>query len=140
LAVVDFEISFIDDGQIAVVKASGRATLEEISATMEASTSDPRWRAGMAVLADYNELDLSGLSSQEIENLTSGHFTQANVASDEVAGRFAIVGSTPAKFGLGRKFEISAEDVLPFRVRVFSTTDDALAWLREERATARQQD
>ena len=129
--VVDFEISFIDDEQIVVVKTSGRATLEGFDAYLDAMTSDPRWRTGMSILSDHSELDTSDLSQHDIENLVSHRLSETAVVG---GGLCAIVAGTPLSFGLGRMFEAYAEDVLPLRIRVFATTDEALAWLREERA------
>ena len=125
---MDFEISFIDDAQIAMVKTSGRATLEGFDAFLEAMTSDPRWLTGMSILGDHSELDMSSMSAQEIENLVSARLLRASAVG---AGRLAIVAGNPLTFGFGRMFETYAEDVLPFRMRIFKKTDDALAWLRE---------
>ena len=44
---MNFEISFIDGDQIAVVKTSGHATREGFDAFPEAVMADPRWRGGM---------------------------------------------------------------------------------------------
>lgn len=128
---VDFEISFIDDAQIAMVKTSGHATPEGFDAFVEAMTSDPRWRTGMNILGDHSNLDMSGLSSQDIENLVSSRLLRARLVG---TGRLAIVAGTSLTFGFGRMAEAYAEDVLPFRMRIFKKTDDALAWLREEPA------
>jgi hypothetical protein len=126
---VDFEISFIDDGQIAVVKTSWQATLDGFAAYLEAMTSDPRWRTGMSVLSDHSELDTGGFSSQDIENLVKSRLSQTGVVG---GGLCAIVARTPLNFGFGRVFMAYSEGVLPLRTHIFNTTDDALAWLREE--------
>ena len=128
---MDFEISFIDDPQIAVIKTSGCATLEGFDAFLEAMLSDPRWRPGMSILGDHSELDMSGLSSQDIENLVSSRLLRADAIG---TGRLAIVAGESLTFGFGRVAEAYAENVLPYRMNIFYTTDEALAWLREERA------
>ena len=128
---MDFEISFIDDAQIAVVKTSGRATIEGFDAFLEAVTSDPRWRPGMSILSDHSELDVAHISSQDIESIVSFRLSRADELGD---GCLALVANTPLKYGLSREFEAYGEVVLPLRTRIFATTDDALAWLREESA------
>lgn len=126
---MNFEISFIDGDQIAVVKTSGHATREGFDAFPEAVMADPRWRRGMSILGDHRELDMSGLSAQDIRDLGNNRLLRGGAIG---AGRLAIVASTPAAFGLARMAENYGEGVMPCLVRAFKTTDEALAWLREK--------
>ena len=84
------------------------------------------------MLSDHTDLDVSELSAAEIEQIAA--------ARDRFAGSLGacsalVVGpGSPAKYGLARMFEALATEEPGDPVRVFETSDAALAWLRAEDA------
>jgi hypothetical protein len=125
---MEYEISFDSDAEIAIVRTSGAASLEGFSAYLRALVSDPRWRRGMDVLSDHTALDAGNLTAADIEALVAVHYPYAHAIGP---GLCAIVCGSSLKFGLARMFDAHASLQLPFRSRIFTNVDEAVAWLRE---------
>lgn len=126
---VEFEISFESDPEIAIVKTRGRGELDGFREYLNALVSDERWRSGMDVLSSHRDLDVKDFAAADIEALVIVHGPFAEAIGP---GLCAIVAGSSLKFGLARMFEAHSEGLLPFRVRVFSTEDEARRWLSDE--------
>lgn len=124
---MEYEIDFDAEAEIAIVRTSGVASLEGFSAYLRSLVSDPRWRRGMDVLSDHTALDAGNLTAGDIEALVGIHLPFAHAIGP---GLCAIVCGSSLKFGLARMFDAHALGQLPFKVRVYASVDEALAWLR----------
>jgi len=124
---VEFEITFDTDADLAIVRAWGVAGAEGFSAYLSALTSDQRWRPGMDILSDFKDLDASQFTAVDIEGLVNIHLPFVEAIGP---GLCAVVAGSSLKFGLARMFEAHAEERLPFRLRIFATSEEAFDWLR----------
>lgn len=130
---MDFEITFDDDAQIAIVRTSGKTSPPDITACLRALVSDPRWRTGMNVLSDHSSLDAGDLTADDIESIVYAHLPFAEAIGP---GLYAIVTGSTLKFGLARMFEAHAAGQLAFRIRIFAAEDEALEWLTSQGRTS----
>jgi hypothetical protein len=108
------------------VRTRGLPSAEGFAAYLRALVSDRRWRPGMDVLSDHSELEAGHLTAHDVEGLVGIHLPFAEAIGP---GLCAVVAGSSLKFGLARMFEAHAEKQLPFRLRVFVTGEEALAWL-----------
>jgi hypothetical protein len=128
---VEFEVTFSDGGRPADVEisVSGLPTAAEFAKLNEQLLSDSRFRTGITMLVDCTALDTSGMSDEDVQELTEPmvqrdwHFPPSAVAiiapSDRV---FESARSYRAHLGGSRS-----------RRQVFRTRADAEAWLEEQR-------
>jgi hypothetical protein len=124
---MEYEIAFDTDSALAIVRTGGVARLEDFSALLRALVSDSRWQRGMDVLSDHTALDAGELTAGDVEALVGVHLPFAHAIGP---GMCAVVAGSSLKFGLARMFEAHAERLLPFRMRVFTSTEEAFIWLR----------
>lgn len=128
---MEFEVAFSDDGRPADVEivASGVPTPAEFAKLNEELLSDKRFRAGVTMLVDCTALDTSGMSDEDVQELTEPmvqrdwHFPPAAVAIVAPGDRvFEAARSYRAHLGGSRS-----------RRQVFRNRADAEAWLAEQR-------
>jgi len=117
--------SHIDEERRRVVaRVHGDFTLGEIFEAINRSVQDPRFRPGFSVLSDHTAVGepLTSLQAQQmVEHLNS--------LTEFMAGsRWAVIASKPASYGMLHMVSVLAEHV-PMDVRVFSTHEEAEAWL-----------
>lgn len=124
---MEFEIEFDTGSDIAIIRTRGIADPEGFNAYLAALVSDPRWHPGMSTLTDHTALDVGHVTAADVEALVDIHSRFAEAIGP---GLSAIVAGSSLKFGLARMFEAHAEDRLPNRLRIFTTVDEALSWLR----------
>jgi hypothetical protein len=126
---MEFELSWIDPTLIRS-RTWGVASVEGFEAVYKAIVAESRFRPGVKLLSDHRDLDGSGLSGADVEKIAAVRGRYAELALSPSA---IVVGSdSPLKYGLARVFGAYASTgegaVL---VRVFETTDEAMAWLDE---------
>ena len=121
-----FELVYGGDGpEDLLIRASGRADGPEYEAFYDDLVADPRFRRGMRILADFREVDISGLTSAAVVSIGK------SVAAREGAwgpARYAIVVPNVAGFGLIRMAELTA-GLKEMQVHAAYTLEDARAWL-----------
>lgn len=120
--------SHIDEERRCVVaKISGDFTLDEIVETIDRSVRDPRFRPGFAVLSDHTAVG-EPLTPVQARRMVDHLESLANVMR---GSRWAVVTTKAASFGMLRMVSALAERI-PMEIRVFSSHQDAEAWLFSE--------
>jgi hypothetical protein len=125
---MEYEFIFVDSSLV-ICRSFGVASVEGFVDSVEALTSDPRWRPGMDTISDHTHLGISQLTASDIEQIAS----QEGERSDEIGpGRAAIVvgPDSPNRYGLARMFEAYIEPLVGANFRAFRTFGEALVWLR----------
>jgi len=118
---MESSITIGDDGGVLTVRLRGPVTREEARAAGERLSAHTAAAVPPAVVIDASELDVSTLTSAEIEAL----------AQHPVPCRLlAVVAETDLRFGLARMFELMhQEHEHCCRTAVFRTAAAALAWI-----------
>lgn len=121
----DIEIA----GRFARVRVSGKPSAEGFAATANTLVSMPGWHAGMNILVDYRELDLSRLPGYEVKLFARA---LAPYRAQLGKGRCAVFHTMPVNFGLGRMWEAFMAQYSDLRVGVFYTLDEAQHWVASQ--------
>lgn len=111
-----------------IIRARGEATVQGFDAYLREALGDPRWRAGMNILADFTDLDLSSLSAKDIQHLASMHEVYREQLDSPAV---AVVAGRPVNFGLVRMWEAIVEGRVDLRTRPFYTVNEAEAWISQ---------
>jgi hypothetical protein len=126
---VEFGFEYGGDPQDVTISASGVADLAGLRRLSADFKSDPRYRAGLVILADYSDLDMSGLSDLDIEQVAAATVQHQ---SDSSPGALAIVASNLQTFVRAREGIAHLGGSQAYR-RAFKSHEEAMAWLREQR-------
>lgn len=123
-------IEFGGAPQDVTVTTSGVASRQGFFEKIDEVTSDPRWRAGMALFVDHTRLDTSLLSGCDIEAVAD-HLH----GLDGRLGEAIVAIAAPDAYTAGLA-AVLAKYAAPVRcvVLTFGSREDALAWLREQRS------
>src|SRR3954453_3268265 len=120
------------DPQDLTIVLSGRADPAGLHRLNDALGSDPRFRAGLAILVDVSALDVSGLDSTALAVAT-----EPVVERDWFARPLAVAIVAPDENTFARAAEYRAYvGGSRSKRRVFSSEEEAHAWLREQRVGA----
>lgn len=130
---VEHTIAFGGAPQDVLVTTRGCATVDGVNSYLEELVSDPRYRAGMLILMDHTDLDVSSLSADDTRSIAAHAVSLGDRLGSPL---IAHVTPTPEAFGVTRMTRAYAEDAAS-RSRVFYTRDAALVWL-ENAVTARR--
>ena len=103
---------------------TGRFTLAEIVAAIDAATSDPEFERGFDVLSDHTAVE-EPLTPSQAEQMVAHLRT---LSRQLVGARWAIVTRKPASYGMMRMLSVLAEQV-PMRVEVLNSLEEAEQWL-----------
>ena len=117
---IDFDID------AATFTTVGAASLEGFRRGIQALVDDPRFQPGMPILADYTELDSSGLTPDDVRAI--GDFT-ASLADRIGPSTIAVVVPNALTFGFVRMGEMQANQP-QLNVRIFYSRPEAVEWLR----------
>ena len=116
-------------GNLFRMDLEGTYTPEEIIQTYDAAFNDPDFPTDPHFLCDVTRsAELANRDSETIRDIAQ-YFGEH---SDRVGDRCAIVAAKPIHYGLGRMAATIAE-MHGADVQVFSTVEDALAWLGTEK-------
>ena len=110
---------------VVAITSSGRAHVADFLG-VEEFLSDSRFQPGMLVLADHSALDLTELSSADVQTIGRAYRDFLDRVGQS---RIAIVVSQPFAFGLARMAEAYAGQPAPNQ-RIFYSRDEAISWLR----------
>jgi hypothetical protein len=129
---MESEITWIEPSLVSV-RNSGLASVEGFAAVYERLAAEPGFGPGVKILSDHTALDISQLKVGDIEEIAALRDRYAR----SLAARSALVvgSSSPVKYGLGRMFEAFSADEPEGLIRVFETSDEALAWLQDDNTT-----
>jgi len=126
---MEFAIDFGGEPQDVAVTAWGIADPAGLTRLHTGLTSDPRYRAGLLILADYSGLDMSDLTDRDIERVAAA-IAESDWESPPRA--VAIVASNLPTFVPTRMMVAHLGGSLSHH-RVFTSREAAVAWLREQR-------
>jgi len=125
---MEFEITWIDPSLV-ICRTSGVASVEGYRAMMQALTSQPQFRPGIDLIVDHTNVDVSALTTVEIEQVAGFRVQFTGTAAGRAAG---VVGlGSPMKYGLARIFSAYVDAGAGTEIELFETIDEAMAWLRE---------
>lgn len=126
---MEFEFTWIEPSLVAV-RTSGLASADGFEALFGELSAQPEFGPGVKMLSDHTNLDVSALTAVDIERITA---IRAVYTRSLGARSALVVGSdSPAKYGLARMFEAFAVSGGEDSVRVFETTEEAMAWLEAD--------
>lgn len=127
---MEFAIEFGGDPQDVTIRASGPADSAGYKLLSQQLVSDPRFRAGLAILVDNSALDSTPLSRGDLMEITEPIMERDWTFRPRA---IAIVAPTPHTFDVADQ-TAAYMDVLECPRRVFRSRDEALAWLREQKS------
>jgi hypothetical protein len=130
---MDFSIEFGGYPQDITVTLTGVATPVDFHRYNEALSADPRFRTGMTILVDASALDASQLAEEELRAAASP-LAERDWLHPPLA--IAVVAPDPETFSALRlgQAHLGGSGA---RRRTFTTIDEALAWLSEQRGSDR---
>jgi hypothetical protein len=117
------------DLSVVVTRFTGHVTDEEFIDSYRRMLQDPDYTPGTNELADLRgvtDLNLSAAALRRVEALTEARYEGSGADF-----RTAILAPRDQSYGIGRMYEVFAEDG-PEHVRVCREVADALAWLHLE--------
>jgi hypothetical protein len=126
---VEYTIEFEGAPQDLTVTLWGTADLDSLREFNAELTSSPRYRGGMLILFENSYLDLSALSDRELEQ----------IAVDGVEREWDSPPRAVAIVTLNSETRSRMRDIVGHlggsqsRRRVFTSREDAVAWLSEQR-------
>lgn len=117
------------------VSASGPAStqgfLAFVTELLEPAISDLNYD----LLVNFSSLDTSTLGSENIRSVVA--FLE--MRKERLRPRKnALVATSALTFGFARMYQILAEGILPMKIQVFSSSDQAVQWLREDASPAQR--
>jgi hypothetical protein len=122
---MDFELAWGPEPDRLTIVVSGVATLDGFRRMIDEGIADERFRPPMRALLDYSDLDMSGLSGDDMR-LVAAH---ASEQPEKLRGaRVAVVAPRALAYGLTR-VAASTMDLEETAVQVFGVRADAEAWL-----------
>lgn len=124
------EISFDPDLPYVCLKSTGVITPSEFTNVFRDLVAHPQWKKGMNVLSDYMEADGRKLTAEEVRGMSEGYAAMADAMG---SGRSALVVSESLQYGLARMWISWTEMKVQREVRVFTSMDEARAWLTSEK-------
>jgi hypothetical protein len=126
---VEFAIEFGGDPQDVTITASGSADPAGFNLMNQKLVSDPRFRAGMAILVDNSALDQTRLSDRDLQEVAEPIMERDwNFPPRAIA----IVAPSPRAFEIAGR-AVASMGALGSHRRVFHSRDEALAWLRVQK-------
>ena len=125
---MEYEITWGGDPEDASVTARGVATVDGLNAWVQEGLSDPRYRPGLRVLADYTQLDWSNLSPTDVHERIALYSKNAIKLG---RARVAVAMRAPVDFGVARMEQAYVElhPELEIEIGVFFSIDAARRWL-----------
>jgi len=130
---MDYEITWGGDPEKATVATRGEASLEGLNAWVQEVLSDSRYHEGMSFILDHRGLDWSGISLEGVQERIE-LLRQDMIRVERV--RVAMVMRAGVDFGLARMYQayVELQPDLQIEIGVFTSIEDARAWIRERKA------
>ena len=117
--------------RLVVLDVSGTLTLNEILDAIHRSVTDPAYQPGFGVLSDHTAVEEPLTPSQAREMAARLEELSASLGGS----RWAVVTAQPASYGMIRMVSALVEPA-GIDVRVFSSHEEAEAWLASRRESA----
>jgi len=83
---------------------------------------------GAPLLIDYRQLTISDISRDNLDDIS---VRMSGLIDKLRSHRIALLARSDLQFGLGRQFQMIAEQRVPAPIEVFRDEAEAVAWLRE---------
>ena len=113
--------------QLVTFTCKGELFFYEVSTRLKAMYASDAIEYIRDVIWDLRNADLAGFSNEEILMIRDIVEAHKDVRKP---GKNALVFPSDLDYGLGRMYEIQAQD-LPIDINVFRTMEEALEWLNE---------
>ncbi len=126
------ELFFAEDGtgeegeRFATLRFRGQLSLAGGIAATYGLLDSSEWRAGLRILVDLDDAQISGLSLQDIRALAD---LSTSLVDRIGPSRIAVVAESAINFGVSRMWEALTSERTSMDVCVFRETDSALGWL-----------
>ena len=115
---------WVDNSQGLIrISLHGSVVDSDLVNVSRAVRAEPALAAGLPVLYDCSDATEIRLSAELVRTLGTGARADSN--------RVAFVAPSPTAFGLARMYQI-VSDTGTDRIQVFSSLDEAVAWLAKE--------
>jgi hypothetical protein len=127
---VEYELEYVDGPFEVILRTRGPASVKVFTELNGLLQSDPRISDGTNMLFDHSQLDMSGMSTDQIRTIaanTGGEYQGRG-------GRIAIVMPQPSAFGLGRMWQSMTGEQISARTRVVDSVEAAYRWLESDAA------
>ena len=129
--IVEFTIEFGGGPQDVTVTQSGTADLKTLRQFNADLVSHPSYRGGLLILFESSDLDLSVLSDREVEQIAVDVINRDWESPPQAV---AILAPNPKAHAREREIVAHLGGSQLSRRRVFTSREDALAWLGEQRS------
>jgi hypothetical protein len=126
---MEFAVEFGGEPQDVTVTASGIADVAGLREIVTTVAADERYRAGLLVLYELSGLDMSGISDDELERVTETVMERDWRSQPRAVA--LVVGERAVEI---TRLGIAHLGGSRSRRRVFTSYDDAVAWLVTMRA------
>ena len=113
------------EARLVRIVGSGVVTDDEMVRCVADLRADPALEPNMNTLSDMRDIDVA-FTSEGVSRLVT---VMRNSADRRVAARAAIVVNSEVAFGMGRMFELRAEQADELSIRIFRDMAEALEWL-----------
>jgi hypothetical protein len=124
---VEWRIEFVEGPFEVIVTTSGEATGDAFDEMRTAIFKDPRYTPGSSMLIDHTQLDMSGLSSDDIRRIADSD--KGRYDADRPDRLVAIVVQQKAWYGLARMWQAHYGDGDgAAHTRVVTSREDAYEW------------
>jgi hypothetical protein len=128
---VDYEITWGGPVEDVLIRTVGQSSLEGFEGFLDECLSDSRWRPAMRVLFDQRAVDMSALTSGDLQQRVDILLRERGRLA---AAHVALVLARAVEFGLHRMMESYSDDWRGGEVMdlaLFYTVDEARAWLSQ---------
>jgi len=132
---MEYTISINHDERYVEVNARGAASTSGFRSFVEDLLEPAYLDLNYNLLVEFSSLDTSPLGSSDIRNVVAFLEMRKEKLRHK---KNALVASSTLTFGFARMYQILSEGVLPMSIRVFSSREQALEWLRDDSAPSFQ--
>ena len=117
-----------DERRIVRMTGSGSLTDAEMKGCIERLRSDPGLAPNMPTISDMRDIEVA-FTPQGIRQAIG---LMHEAPADRSDAKVAIVVNSSIAFGMGRMFELSANDEVDPRIRIFRSMEEAEVWALQQ--------
>ncbi len=122
------ELYFNPQKNLVRIKCSGIMQIKVLLEACDQALADPRYSPGMGRIWDVADADLSQITTEQVQEITS----YLTAKSDNVNYvRVGVVAEGSLGYGLARVFAAVSEHTAKNEVMPFRSLEDAEAWVSE---------
>ncbi len=123
---MNFTVTIEKDRNVAIIKSTGNAVVNDIASYQKLLTENPDWVPGMNILVDHTGLVTTHLTFQEIQSISKSITSFAKELGD---GRLALVVRTMMGYGLARMWQILTSELSNLNIKIFRSLEHAEQWV-----------